>query len=213
VLVAAVGTFTYYQRQNQRQDQLTKLNEDYAQQKRRPIESRLSGTPYKEWIVNRGGPGPNDEEVDPLLVIMKGDAATVAELSGNDAKTLHARGLGLLLEGKESVDESLTPLRAAAAKEPDNVRYQADVAAALIAAGAHDATKLQLAVDASDRALQIDPRSLDALFNRALALQSLDRKQEAIAAYNRYLAVDPSSPWAGEVHHRLETLRFSLPPS
>ena len=208
VLIAAVGMFTY----TQRRDPAAKLTKEYAQVKLRPIEGRLSGVPYTEWRVTRGGSDSNDETEDSLLAIMRGEAASLAELSGDDAKTLHARGVGLLLESKESVDDSLAPLRAAAAKEPGNVQYQNDLATALIAAGSRDPAKLQLAVDACNRAIQVDPRSPEALFNRAVALESLHRTQEAVAAYDLYLSVDPSSHWAKEVRHRMDDLRFSLLP-
>ncbi|HSY47738.1 MAG TPA: zf-HC2 domain-containing protein [Thermoanaerobaculia bacterium] len=209
VLVATVATITY----SKYHDPAAKVTDEYAQVKIRPIEGRLSGVPYTEWRVSRGGSDSNDETTDPLLAIMQGDAASAAELRGDDAKTLHARGIGLLLESKESVDESLAPLKAAAAKEPDNAHYQNDLATALIAAARNnDPGKLQLAVDACNRAIQVDPRSREALFNRALALESLHRTQEAITAYDLYLSVDPSSRWADEVRRRLDYLRSSLLP-
>jgi len=65
---------------------------------------------------------------------------------------------------------------------------------------------LERALAACDRALRIDPRSPDALFNRAVALQALDRP-DAEAACEQYLKVDPSSPWADEVRSHLELLR------
>lgn len=207
LLVAAVGTFTY----TKYHDPLAKLTEDYAQLKGRPIEGRLSMLPYLRWSPTRG---PSGDEVDIRLTIMQGDAASAAELSGNDARALHAHGIGVLLEGNDTAGDSLPSLKAAAAKEPDNARYQSDLAAALIAAAnSRDTAKLQLAVEAADRALKIDPHSLEALFNRALALELLDRKQEAIAAYNRYLALDSSSKWADEVRQHLDNLRYLLPPS
>jgi tetratricopeptide (TPR) repeat protein len=207
LLVAAVGTFTY----SKLHDPLAKLTEEYAQLKSRPIEGRLSVLPYVPLIRNRG----SNDEVDLPLNIMQGEAASLVELSGNDAKTLHARGIGLLLDGNDkAADDSLPLLMAAAAKEPSNARYQSDLAAALIAAAkSRDTAKLQLAVEASGRALQIDPHSREALFNRALALEFLDRKQEAIAAYTRYLALDPSSNWANEVRQHQDNLRSSLSPS
>jgi tetratricopeptide (TPR) repeat protein len=65
---------------------------------------------------------------------------------------------------------------------------------------------LQDAIEACDRALRVDPKSEDGLYNRAIALEKLDRVPEAIAAYHKYLAVDDSSPWSEEVKHHLEDL-------
>ena len=43
--------------------------------------------------------------------------------------------------------------------------------------------------------------------NRALALEALHLKSAAIAAWNRYLQLDPSSSWREEVHDRLRQLQ------
>ena len=43
-----------------------------------------------------------------------------------------------------------------------------------------------------DRALAIDPSDTDALDNKGLALEDLDRTEEAIQYYDRALAIDPS---------------------
>jgi tetratricopeptide (TPR) repeat protein len=177
---------------------LSKVTESYGQLKNRPIDGRLSGFPYVPRRVMRG----DSDETDLTLVIMQGDAANLAELHGNNARTRHARGLGLLLIGKGT--DSIPELTAAAESEPTNASYQSDLAAALIATGHPDR-----ALASCNLALAIDPTSADALFNRARALELLGRTSDAIKAYERYLAVDPSSPWAGEVRNRLETLKES----
>lgn len=197
ILVAVIGGFTF----NHFRDPLTKLEKSYAQVPNRPLEARLSGFSYTPRRNMRGA----GDESDPLLDIMKGDAAAVAELTGNDAKTVHARGIALLLIENDP-KKSLADLQAAADSEPNNAKYRSDLAAALIAAGERESSMLPAALAACDRALRIDPRLPDALFNRAVALQALNRP-DAVAAYESYLKVDPSSLWAGEARRNIELLR------
>jgi tetratricopeptide (TPR) repeat protein len=200
IVLVAVGAFVF----NERRDPLSETRKSYAKLEKRPLEARLSGYPYVSHRVNRGG-----DEADLSLQVLQADAAEVAQLRGSDAKTLHARGIGILLEHKNTAGDALAPLQAATTADPNNVTYQSDLAAALIAAGRSDPRNLERALATCDRALQIDPRAPDALFNRAVALQALDRTQDAIAAYQRYLAIDSSSPWADEAKQHLELL---LPP-
>jgi tetratricopeptide (TPR) repeat protein len=181
---------------------MARVTASYGGLKKRPIEGRLSGLPYRPYIVMRGA---SEEEEPPELLILKGDAAGLAELRGNDPKILHARGVGLLLEGNAT--ESLAPLTAAATREPQNAGYQNDVTAALITAWSHDPGKLQQALLSADRAVQLDPKSPEALFNRGEVLELLTRTREAIATYERYLRVDSTSPGADEVRKHLERLQ------
>lgn len=197
ILVAVIGGFTF----NHFRDPLAKVEKSYAQVPSRPLEARLSGFSYTPRRNMRGA----GDEADPMLDIMKGDAAAVAELTGNDAKTVHARGIALLLIETDP-KKSLADLQAAVDSEPNNAKYQSDLAAALITAGERDPSMLPAALAACDRALRIDPNSPDALFNRAVALQALGRP-DAVAAYETYLKIDPSSPWAREARNSIELLR------
>jgi tetratricopeptide (TPR) repeat protein len=190
ILVAAIGAFTF----NHFRDPLAKVEEAYGRVPNRPLEARLSGFAYVRRVVNRGV-----EDEDPQLSVMKGLAADAMELKGDDAKTIHARGIGFLLG--DDPKKSIALLQSAADRDPNNAKYQSDLAAALIAAG-----NPQSALAACDRALRIDRRSPDALFNRAVALQALDRP-EAMAAYELYLTVDSTSRWADEARRRIELLR------
>ena len=181
---------------------MSRVTASYGDLKERPIEGRLSGLPYRPHHVMRG---QSEEEEPPELLILKGYAAGVAELRGNDPKILHARGVGLLLEG--NANESLAPLTAAATREPQNAGYQNDLTAALITAGSHDPGKLQQALVSADRAVQLDPKSPEALFNRGAALELIRHTKDAIAAYEHYLKVAPTSPGADEVRKHLESLQ------
>jgi tetratricopeptide (TPR) repeat protein len=183
-------------------DPLYAVKGAYKEQTARPIEGRLSGFRHVAWHATRGG---NDEDVDINKLGLQIEAAGAAELAGDDARTLHARGIGLLLSG--DAKGSIAQLQAAAESDPRNEKYASDLAAALIAAAGSDRTHLDSAVAACDRALRIDPRSPDALFNRAVALEVLGRDNDARAAYQRYLAVDSKSPWAAEARRHFDDLQ------
>lgn len=197
VLVAAIGAFMY----NHFHDPLADVEKAYAHMSNRPMAARLGGFPYVPHVTNRGV----EEDKDPAAMVLEYKAIEAADVRGSDAKSLHTRGIGLLL-GDNDAKPSIAPLQAAAERDPNNAQYQSDLAAALIAAARGDAPTLERALAACDRALRIDPRSPDALFNRAVALQELDRP-DALAAYERYLAIDPSSRWAGEARQHIEGLR------
>jgi hypothetical protein len=194
VLVVAIGAVTYHQFH----DPLADVKKDSAKVKDGPLEARLSGFAYAPHHTKRGG--GDDDGIDPALMLLQSDASELIGLHGSDPKTLHARGIGLLL-AENGAKESIAPLEAAASREPDNAKYQNDLAAALIAGG-----NAQGALAACDRALRIDPNSPDALFNRAVALKALERP-DALAAYERYLQVDSTSPWADEARSHIELLR------
>ncbi|HEX3579294.1 MAG TPA: zf-HC2 domain-containing protein [Thermoanaerobaculia bacterium] len=199
ILVAAIGTLTY-QRFHVR---LGDVKQEYAKVKNRPLEARLSGFDYVPHVVKRGG---DDDDHDTQLDVMKGKAAELMELQGTDAKTLHARGIGFLLAADDP-KKSIPDLQAAAERDPNNATYQNDLAAAMIAAGSNNPAILQRALAACDRALHIDSRSPDALFNRAVVLQDLGRDAEALAAYEQYLKVDSTSSWAAEARQHISDLR------
>ncbi len=198
MLVTAIGALTF----NHFRNPLASVEKTFGQVANRPLEARISGFPYAPRQTMRG---PGDGNTDPASMILKDKASELTDLSGSDAKTLHARGIGLLLS-EDDPKPSIAPLQAAGELDPNNAEYQSDVAAALIAAARGNRQMLEGALAACDHALSIDSNSPDALFNRALALQALERP-EAIAAYDRYLAVDPSSPWADEIRRHRDGLR------
>ncbi|MGH9423089.1 MAG: zf-HC2 domain-containing protein, partial [Thermoanaerobaculia bacterium] len=127
-IVVAGSGLLYYKTRNP----LAKVDDAYNQLKYRPIETRLSDVAYVPRNTMRGA----EDGEDLSLLILQGEAEAATSLHGDNAKTLHARGVGFLLTGK--VDEAISQLQAAVSKEEDNPRYLNDLAAALIVAGSHD---------------------------------------------------------------------------
>jgi Flp pilus assembly protein TadD len=98
-------------------------------------------------------------------------------------------------------------LNAATRSAPNNAAIWNDLAAAELArASRGDRTALTLALHAADRASALEPSSPDAYYNRALALEHLDRDREAVAAYRQALEHETSDAWRTEMYERLQRL-------
>lgn len=74
------------------------------------------------------------------------------------------------------------------------------------AASAADPSDWFRALTYSERALLTAPVSAEALFNRALALEALRLREEAIAAWQIYLEEDRRSEWSAEAREHLDEL-------
>ena len=104
-------------------------------------------------------------------------------------ENLHKAGLALLLarDAKDAVDMLERALKLGASVELLN-----DTAAAHIAFG-RDPNLLR-ALELSEQSLRIE-RAPAALWNRALALQHLQRDDEAVLAWEQYIAAEPDPAW------------------
>jgi CHAT domain-containing protein len=100
-----------------------------------------------------------------------------------------------LLRG--NVDRAVRRLKEATLRTPEVPSLWNDLAAAHLAAP-DDPQHLFAAWDAAARALELAPGLAEAHFNRAATLQHLFLQQEAVVAWEEYLRIDPSSPWASE---------------
>jgi tetratricopeptide (TPR) repeat protein len=121
------------------------------------------------------------------------------------AEDVHASGIAQLLRG--DVDNSIASLESAAQSKPNDAAYRADVGAAYMTRflqqnNQADATA---ALDALDKAIALSPTTpaREAWFNKALLLERLNRRDEALNAWNRYIALPDESGWRDEgIRHR-----------
>jgi tetratricopeptide (TPR) repeat protein len=204
VIAVSVASFWYASR-----DPLAPMIEASSHLKARPTEARLAGFSFV--ALNRMR-GPKESDIDIPSLRLDQEIGDVLERRGDNVKMLHAKGIAHLLAASTATEaneirsersNALALLQAAADRAPDNAAYQTDLAAALLTAG--DKNSRDLAIAHLKKALTIDPRNPEALFNQALALRDSNPKA-AIPAFQRYLAVDPSSPWADEAKTNLENL-------
>lgn len=173
----------------------------------RTLEGRLSGFPYRALrsATRSGGPaspGERDYGVRSIAARIREAAA------GSEAPALvHALGVAHLLLGE--IDDAIAALeRASAQPDPQQASVYSDLSAAYLARAdrQQDQQDRQRALAAAERAIGLDPGLPEAHFNRALALQTLNRQEPAQAAWERFLQLDPSSGWAQEARRRLSGL-------
>jgi len=98
-------------------------------------------------------------------------------------------------------------LRQAARHAGTDVAIANDLGAALVQSGVEHRSPAEVG-EGLEVLLRIggDERP-EALFNRALALETLGLRPMAMAAWTSYLAVDSTSPWATEARGRMDALR------
>ncbi|HEY0372576.1 MAG TPA: zf-HC2 domain-containing protein [Thermoanaerobaculia bacterium] len=176
----------------------------------RPTTARLSGDyVYKKHPTFRGSgdnrPISDNEEMAELRVnALAGKAEERAEKNPT-ARNLHTAAVGELLMKKPDIRKVVRELETAAQAKPSSVAIQIDLAAAYLAAADYEQ-----ALAAADTAMRIDPTNPAAAWNRALALEYLHHGSEAIAAWKKYLEVDPNSDWAKEAADRRDDLEDDL---
>lgn len=164
---------------------------DAAEQtKKRTIEGRLAGGfPYKPYEEPKRS-GQRQDPLDDLTL-------TAAKFKVEDrASSDHAKGLAHLLTGEREAAIHLLE-RAAANGDP---RVLSDLAAAYLEAHKWDPEGgyAVRARDAAQRSLAL-ARTPEAAWNLAVAYQALDDRANARKAWQDYLQLDPSSPWAADV--------------
>ena len=171
----------------------------------RIVEPRLTGgfawAGYHGPLRAAGGPA------DAERLELGGAAGALIQRAERDssADAQHAAGVAMVLV--EKPDEAITRLESAARASHD-ARTWSDLAAARYAAAVQfrRPSLYPEALAASDEALRIDARLPEPLFNRALILETMGSTSEARRAWQRYLEVDPGSPWANEARTHLAEL-------
>jgi tetratricopeptide (TPR) repeat protein len=156
----------------------------------RPNELRISGLNYAPYQSSRG-----IEETNERLNVVRAQLAAI-DAEQASAETSHALARALMVAGQ--YQQALTELSQATRLAPQSTELLSDVAVAQLAIGNAEAALLSL-----DQALKLDPNNLAALFNRALVNRQLHRRSASRADWQRYLTLDNTSPWAGEVRKHL----------
>jgi len=129
------------------------------------------------------------------------------ELVGTpDSVRDHVSGIWGLVWGRTG--DALEDFQDAARRRPKDARVLNDlgVAYTVYAEEHDDPSALVDAFVAVDSAVRADSTLEEALFNHALLLEQLQLRVDAIAAWNRYLAIDGKSPWATEARDHIAAL-------
>jgi CHAT domain-containing protein len=172
----------------------------------RTVEARLTGGfphgPLRTPV--RAGGAADEASRWPLLAA----AGEIREEASTHPSAVNLHGLGVAALVLGEYDEAIRALEDAVSEEPENGRYQSDLAAAYLArAQATDRPEdLTRALTAVERALKADPTLIEARFNRALTLERLSLSDQARVAWQEYLQHDADSPWRDEVQQHLQTI-------
>lgn len=175
-----------------------------------PVEGRLSTLPWTP-RPSRREPGSRSRGTTPdadeqALLLEAGEEIQRALRTAADPPAVQALATFLLIEGH--------PERAVAALEL--LASQANPAPAVLADLTTAYTErahrngvdhdLVLALKAANRAVALAPEASETRYARAFALDNLHLSSQATAAWEAFLEVDPSSPWADDARRRLALL-------
>lgn len=205
--VAAAVVFAFLQYNRPGIDDLVAAS---AKQDERAFDGRLSGgfgygTPP---VRTRGSDDPNPD-------LSKYDVTAVAYELAED-RDAHRRGIGLLFVAKELDqgsatfrDQGITALDEALKQKPDDPGRMNDLAVALLDRGAKG--DYERALELTKRAWSLEPTP-EAAWNRALAMDRNQKYADAVQAWDDYLKIDSSSPWATEARENRKEAQESLEP-
>jgi CHAT domain-containing protein/tetratricopeptide (TPR) repeat protein len=154
--------------------------------------------------------GTRDEESPDL-----GALAQVGE--STDPDSLQASGLAAIIwhdeQNPHALDEAIMRLNKALRLSTRRVPLLVDLSAAHLvrAARTQNPRDLWEASDYAHQALALEPRNARAQFNVALALETAFLDEEAVRAWDAYLAIDSTSRWAAEAKQRRGALTTKAP--
>ncbi|MEM7587627.1 MAG: hypothetical protein AAF560_29845, partial [Acidobacteriota bacterium] len=181
----------------------------------RPFRLRLSGDfPYAtceepsrdpdRLIPQRCGPTPTAPLPD-----RSAQEAPPTRGATPDLEPTRQRAVARLVLRETERWRAVEMLEQAAAASPADAAVLVDlaVAIALHAEETEDPSQLVRALDVAEQAATMQPPLPAALFNRALLRTWLALQSEAVKAWNAYLEVDATSPWADEARQHLKHLQ------
>jgi tetratricopeptide (TPR) repeat protein len=171
-------------------------------ERERPNEARLYGFAYGPLVQLRG---EQEQRERSRLRQYENSLLDAAEQSPG-AGTHHALGVLYLL--KREYADAAREFESALKFDDRSARIHNDLGAAYfgLANGSAKERRLEVlgrALEEFTRASELDPNSLEALFNKSLALQELGLWRRARESWALYLQKDAASPWAEEARRNL----------
>lgn len=199
-LLIAVLVSAIYLARSGGPDELAELRAMYRQG--RPTEARISDFGYAPLEQLRGAP---ESPAPSRLRHIENSLIERAEQTPN-AQTRRALGDFYLTQHKytDAVREFERALKFdAGSAKTHNDLGSAYYELAMSSPTAPRLENLSHALEEFTKATELDGNSLEALFNKSLALQELGQSRRAKESWTLYLQKDSSSPWADEARKRL----------
>lgn len=213
VLLAVMASAIYFAGRGGGPDELAELRDIYRRE--RPTETRISEFGYAPLTQLRGEPEPR--ELSRLRRI-ENSLRETAENSPS-GPTHHSLGVFLLTQGQYA--DAIREFESALKFDGKSARVHNDLGAAYfeLAKSSEREKRLEYLAHALQEfttATELDGDSLEALFNKSLALQEQSLTREAKESWTLYLQKDSSSPWAEEARRHLaqvekEQARLNMP--
>lgn len=199
LLVAAAVSAVYIFRSG-RPDELAELRDIYRQG--RPNEARISGFGYAPIEQLRGA--PETPEKNRLRRIQN---SLIEAMERNPNAQTH-QALGAFHLTQREYADAAREFERALKFDPGSAKLHNDLGAAFYELAMASAREKRLenlarALEEFTAATELDGNSLEALFNKALALEQLGQPRQAKEAWSHYLGKDSSSPWADEARKHL----------
>jgi hypothetical protein len=199
-LLIVVAASAIYLVRSSKPDELAELRAIYRQG--RPTEARISDFGYAPLAQLRGA--PESPEKNRLRRIE--NSLIEATEKTPDAQTHHALGDFYLTQQKYA--EAAGELESALKFDGKSAKIHNDLGAAYFELAKTSATEKRLenlgrALEEFTAATELDANSLEALFNKSLALEELKLPRQAKQSWTLYLQKDSSSPWADEARKHL----------
>ncbi len=211
VLAAAAGVFLVFQplwrARSERSAAPLVAELAHAMGTKRFVEPRLTGGfQHGRLVVLRAGDAPQGLDAHSPSVLAA--VARIRERAEGDTSpgALGALAVTYLVSG--DIGKAVKALESATAQEPKNPRLQSDLAAAYLvrASRLDEPADIPKALEAAEKAIELDDAPDEAWFNRALALESLHLVDSAKKAWEDFLKRDSTSGWADEARKHLEEL-------
>jgi len=182
----------------------------------RPLEARLSDFSYAPFSNQRGGP----TKVDYVQRDRAASFLLNAVKEHPNAASHHA--LAKYYLSQRNFDKAIEQFQAALELDPNNAKIHSDLGAAWFEKGKIDrdgpelvrrTEELGRSLEEFNKALALNPKLPEALFNRALCNGYLGHPKEAGDDWRRYLELDTDSPWAAEGNQQRLYLKESPKPN
>jgi tetratricopeptide (TPR) repeat protein len=179
-----------------------------AYQEQRRFEFRIAGGQYAPVRMERG----SGSAFSSPAALLKAEAKLAEEIksSPDDPDVARLQGEAEMLDRRPTA--AVPTLQKALDFRPRDARILADLGAAFALRGdlERQPADYPKAFEYLSRSLHLQPEAPEVVFNRALVLERMMLKNEAILEWEAYLRLDASSGWAKEARDHLAKLKAAM---
>jgi CHAT domain-containing protein/tetratricopeptide (TPR) repeat protein len=176
----------------------------------RPVEARISKFDYAPYLITRG-PGTGKIDQDELR---RAELTLLDAVKKNPTPAAH-HALGKVFLAKRDFERAIEQFDEVLKGDPKNPQLHSDLGVAWLEKGKIDRNEpeggkgleeLARSLEHLNKALELNPNLLEAIFNRAICRQYIGSRKQAEDDWRNYLAKDSKSPWAEEARRNLKVL-------